>query len=496
MQQSQSFAETNGQRASAPVAFLSTSHLSAAITPAKVDKDTVLKCGWLYKKGRKRHSWKKRWFVIQPNLVSYYSDSSCTPRSFKGAIVLKRSQCRMVLKGSASQNLMFGLLAPERDLDLRATNIGEVAGWIEAFERGIAGTDEGPMTVRKQSRAGLKSVRSGPGKYGLLVKVLTEKDNRRVRDLFGSATAKKDEKELAGQLIHVFELNGNTHEYLDELISSSVSSCNKATTLFRGNGVPEKALTNYCYLVGLEYLKRSLKPLLFSVMNSEHQYEIDPDKLEPGSDLKSNIVNLLSVSEMFIAKITASKFTNVPYPIRCVCRQLAVATSEKFSDGLYSVIGGLFFLRFICPALTVPQEIGVWGEELSPSAKRALLLITKTLMNLSNGVRFGKKEQYMVPMNDFIEQNEKGIRKFFDNLILPPGNQDEAQREEEEELKKQEQDRRDSFVADESLLSGLVTNLRGKIPKMRELESKNENLEEKERTLSTLIVIEDMLKVL
>ena len=55
------------------------------------------------------------------------------------------------------------------------------------------------------------------------------------------------------------------------------------------------------------------------------------------------------------------------------------------------MVGGLFFLRFVCPALTVPTEMGVWEGDLTVEAKRALLLITKILMNLSNGVRFGKK---------------------------------------------------------------------------------------------------------
>lgn len=40
---------------------------------------------------------------------------------------------------------------------------------------------------------------------------------------------------------------------------------------------------------------------------------------------------------------------------------------------------------------------------LTNNTRRALLLITKTITNLSNGVLFGAKEPFMIPMNEFIE---------------------------------------------------------------------------------------------
>ena len=56
-------------------------------------------------------------------------------------------------------------------------------------------------------------------------------------------------------------------------------------------------------------------------------YEIDPSKAQQGADMSANTANLLSIVEMFLAKITRSKFTNVPYPLRTLCRDLAEATS-------------------------------------------------------------------------------------------------------------------------------------------------------------------------
>eukprot|EP00008_Paramoeba_atlantica_P002354 CAMPEP_0201502736 /NCGR_PEP_ID=MMETSP0151_2-20130828/84294_1 /ASSEMBLY_ACC=CAM_ASM_000257 /TAXON_ID=200890 /ORGANISM="Paramoeba atlantica, Strain 621/1 / CCAP 1560/9" /LENGTH=257 /DNA_ID=CAMNT_0047896357 /DNA_START=1874 /DNA_END=2647 /DNA_ORIENTATION=+ len=253
-------------------------------------------------------------------------------------------------------------------------------------------------------------------------------------------------------------------------------------------------MTCYCYLVGIDYLKRSLKPLLLSVMNSECGYEIDPAKIPPKETVEDNTVNLLSVSQMFMAKITRSKFTNVPYPVRLLCRQIGSATKERFPHGLYAMVGGLFFLRFVCPALTVPQESGIWDGELSVNAKRALLLITKTLMNLSNGVSFGKKEEYMIPMNEFIESNQENIRNFFDNLLLSPELQDADQKEEEEELKRAEEERLALNSVDFRVLQEFSNYLSEKIEKIENASLSFESEDEEQIFQTQLTSLKEFLK--
>ena len=52
--------------------------------------------------------------------------------------------------------------------------------------------------------------------------------------------------------------------------------------------------------------------------------------------------------------------------------------------------------------------------------RRNLVLISKCLQALSNNVTFGGKEQYMVPMNAFLEANRPRIRAYFDRLVDVP----------------------------------------------------------------------------
>jgi hypothetical protein len=305
------------------------------------------------------------------------------------------------LRGSANQNFLFGLSYSGGGYDFKATSLEEVTDWIVAFEKAIVSKmdiqnatplrSSAPVAFSSSSSSSSQPIpNANLDKYRALVECLTSPAAAETRRAIISVVTKKEEKAVADQMVHVFEITKGTHDFLQSLIVDSISKSARYGTLFRGNDFVEKALTSYCSIVGKDYLRRALKPLFMSVCNSSCDYEIDPSKINPGTDLQANIANLLSMVQMVFAKIASSKFTNVPFPIRRLCRDLAAATKVKYQDGIYSVVGGLFFLRFVCPALTLPNEHGVWDEPLEANAKRALLLVTKTLMNLSNGVEFGK----------------------------------------------------------------------------------------------------------
>lgn len=45
--------------------------------------------------------------------------------------------------------------------------------------------------------------------------------------------------------------------------------------------------------------------------------------------------------------------------LRILCRELHLSVREKFPKSEYSVVGGLIFLRFICPAIISPESYGI-----------------------------------------------------------------------------------------------------------------------------------------
>jgi hypothetical protein len=103
--------------------------------------------------------------------------------------------------------------------------------------------------------------------------------------------------------------------------------------------------------------------------------------------------------------------------IRQITTILYEECSKKFKDSIRIAIGGLIFLRFVCPAITTPKGIVV-DDDIQPNARRTLLLITKILQNLSNGVRFQNKEQFMIPANDTLDKYHEPIGKMLSQIPI------------------------------------------------------------------------------
>ena len=109
-----------------------------------------------------------------------------------------------------------------------------------------------------------------------------------------------------------------------------------------------------------------------------------------------------------------------PIALRRMCWILQQAVMKKFPEARRKVVGGFYFLRLICPAVVSPDGFGV-VESIDDTSRRALILISKILQTLSNGVMFGVKEPYMTPMNTFITDNLENCHFILDKLVsFPP----------------------------------------------------------------------------
>ncbi|TDL25634.1 PH-domain-containing protein [Rickenella mellea] len=99
-------------------------------THRRADEESIIKTGYLWKKGERRKTWKKRWFVLRPAHLAFYKSSaeyqllrlldlseihSCTP------VILKRHENS------------FGLVSPTRTYYLQAESPGEMSTWVTAL---------------------------------------------------------------------------------------------------------------------------------------------------------------------------------------------------------------------------------------------------------------------------------------------------------------------------------------------------------------------------
>jgi len=259
------------------------------------------------------------------------------------------------------------------------------------------------------------------------------------------ATSSTEADKFTGAMVYVNATNGHCIDLLMTLVDQEVESVPNSTQLFRGNSLASKAFRAYSRMVGLNYLWMTLARFIHelnhlanakegkkdadqdagasgatSVLSTE--FEVDPTKLAAGADEESQSYALSQRARQLVLCIINST-QHLPPELRSFAVKLTAHVTKRFPDAEHIAIGGTFFLRFICPAIIAPHSYGLLMTKdrknpIVPSDRlqRQLILLGKVLQNLANGVLFGKKEPFMIGMNDFISSNLEQVNEWMEKI--------------------------------------------------------------------------------
>jgi len=255
----------------------------------------------------------------------------------------------------------------------------------------------------------------------------------------------------------MFTLYGNQYESREEhllltmfqsVLSAQFETTNDFNSLLRANTPVSRMMTTYTRRgPGQGYLKTVLSERINSLIeckelnleiNPLKVYEqmvkkieedngslppelpraVTPDVAAANADVQAIIaprINMLmDIANSFIATIIQS-IEQVPYGIRWICKQIKSLTKRKYPDAtefmICTLIGGFFFLRFVNPAIVTPQTYMLVDGNPGKHPIRTLTLIAKMIQNLANKPSYSK-EEFMMLLNPFIENNKQRINKF------------------------------------------------------------------------------------
>jgi len=243
-------------------------------------------------------------------------------------------------------------------------------------------------------------------------------DDLELAFLISNMTQVTEADKIAKALIVIFEDNNASISLLQAFISDEVRTTESVGTLFRSNSMVSKMFKFYSRLIGLPYLYTTIGPEITELIDLQLGLEVDPEKMEEGTDLDEMRWTLMAQSQKILKQVLAS-LEEVPSQFKILLNHVKECVEERFPSNVNTTIGGFIFLRFFCPAISSPEAYGIVEEPPSANSRRLLILITKVLQNLSNDVEFGSKEPYMTKMNDFIQSNRSKLVTFYDKLLKP-----------------------------------------------------------------------------
>ncbi|KAG2377527.1 hypothetical protein C9374_009043 [Naegleria lovaniensis] len=151
---------------------------------------------------------------------------------------------------------------------------------------------------------------------------------------------------------------------------------------------------------------------------TEEEAENDPRVIEV---IKPRVQKIIDAVESFLTRIFAS-VDETPYGVRFMCKRILQFGKETYKNAseteIYSLVGGLIFLRWVNPAITTcdNNQTNIIEDKLTTNQRKSLTMICKVIQNLSNGVPFGAKEKYMIPLNVIIEKYTAQMHQYMKKL--------------------------------------------------------------------------------
>eukprot|EP00004_Rigifila_ramosa_P022364 TRINITY_DN609_c2_g2_i1.p1 TRINITY_DN609_c2_g2~~TRINITY_DN609_c2_g2_i1.p1 ORF type:complete len:535 (+),score=134.29 TRINITY_DN609_c2_g2_i1:24-1607(+) len=287
--------------------------------------------------------------------------------------------------------------------------------------RSVAGYRPADLTSDSQVREYFASIEQGERqRYEPLLQAIATEDCK-----FAVAVAnamnltegvqRKEKDAIAKKFVKIFDAQGLAMKFIEVLTAAEVNATIHDNTLFRTDSLTTKVTSNYAKLVGLDYLEKTIGPIIRKTLENPTGYELDDGKVS-GPQLEKNLQRVTELCKTFMDAIFRS-VDICPPPIRHICWVLRTTVEAKFPESKHIAVGGFIFLRFFNAAVSNPNQFGlVQGPQPEMEQRRGLVLIAKIVQNLSNGVEFGAKEAYMKPMNQFIMDYQAPIKQFLDRM--------------------------------------------------------------------------------
>ena len=178
-----------------------------------------------------------------------------------------------------------------------------------------------------------------------------------IQILFHLCDPKQYDK-LASSILSCSIYTGQEMTLLNYFVEKEIQETSQTAVLFRSNSVALRLISSYTKLISPHYLKGILEKLFLKVFEDAKKYEVIVEKLSDPRKLEENRKNLFSISNLFLDVILASS-NSVPTGLKKISCFVYRLVENKFQNFGVIALGGIFFLRLVCPSIVSPQNYNV-----------------------------------------------------------------------------------------------------------------------------------------
>jgi len=232
----------------------------------------------------------------------------------------------------------------------------------------------------------------------------------------------EEEKAFLSGVVEILLEHNVLLPFLDYVIAREVDECTEVNTLFRGRTVFVLLLGDLLNRRACQKFLSDMTSSTFSdVLRHKGTIEVDPTRIDDSSDSNREAVRnaerLTKLADALLDNIR-KRYFKCPPSLRKVFELLSLHTAKKFPELRWKMVGAVFFLRFINPALSQPEKYGLVSKEVTMGNRRALVMLSKMLQFVTNNSRFDTLADSHKLLNVWIDQNVAGTEELFSQLVV------------------------------------------------------------------------------
>ncbi|ELP85448.1 Ras GTPase-activating protein gap-2, putative [Entamoeba invadens IP1] len=230
-------------------------------------------------------------------------------------------------------------------------------------------------------------------------------------------------EELADAVLNLTYGKRLAMDFVSMMLKEEFATHKEAQSLFRENTSATRVAKSFLGKVGRKYLLDTYKKFVLDIIHSGVSFEIDDHRETDPEKLKANKEALFAACRKLFDTVINS-FDLLPPGVKLLARVFNEYAAQYFGelsdDARNNLTGSFIMLRYVNPAIFSPEKYGIVDDpkDISMGGRRNLILLSKVLQNLSNGVRFiQEKEPYMMPLNALLDEYLDKFKKYFRKIV-------------------------------------------------------------------------------
>ena len=176
-------------------------------------------------------------------------------------------------------------------------------------------------------------------------------------------TETKQYDKIAASLMNIFLHEKKALLFLKVMIEREVQDTPQSSLLFRGNSIAVRLVSSFARAQCSQYLKKIVGPMVMKVQEESKKFEKavirKSVELKIDENLQKENYEFVSFNCNVFLDLIFQSLQMIPQDLKIIFVIIAHNVEKKFPGFSPIALGGIFFLRLICPSLVTPQTYDI-----------------------------------------------------------------------------------------------------------------------------------------